>query len=322
MFGVSAAAALGSSELSAPLYVAWQLTNECNLACLHCIEESGPGKAFPDELGREQYLSVLNQIIEAKVPYLCFSGGEPMGHPGFWDLVERATGAGIGLKIETNGHSLVPRSCARLKALGVQSVQISMDGVTPASYGKLRVHGRWENALEAIRNLRAAGVEVEVNFSPTRFNVHEVGRAIDLARSLGAVGFYTGRTIRAGNAARSWDLIAPSEEQYAEYFATVRAKASELEGRMRVCFHELGLLEELKYRLDNPAAIFIILPNGKVKLINALPFVCGDLRRQTLREVWGGFQRGWRRPEVAGFVAELEKDPTAIRRIHEWVELN
>ena len=39
-----------ASDLSAPLYVAWQITNECNLACLHCIEESGPGKAFHDEL--------------------------------------------------------------------------------------------------------------------------------------------------------------------------------------------------------------------------------------------------------------------------------
>ena len=39
-----------SEDLGAPLYVAWQITNECNLACLHCIEESGPGKAFQDEL--------------------------------------------------------------------------------------------------------------------------------------------------------------------------------------------------------------------------------------------------------------------------------
>lgn len=39
-----------SGSLGAPLYLAWQLTNECNFACLHCIEESGPGRAFKDEL--------------------------------------------------------------------------------------------------------------------------------------------------------------------------------------------------------------------------------------------------------------------------------
>ena len=49
---------------------------------------------------------------------------------------------------------------------------------------------------------------------------------------------------------------------------------------MRVYFHEVGLLEELRYRLHHPAALLIVLPNGLVKLINALPFICGDLRRQ------------------------------------------
>ncbi len=48
-----------SGTLRSPLYVAWQVTNECNLACLHCIEESGPGKAFPDELSKEQTFDVL-----------------------------------------------------------------------------------------------------------------------------------------------------------------------------------------------------------------------------------------------------------------------
>ena len=56
---------------------------------------------------------------------------------------------------------------------------------------------------------------------------------------------------------------------------------------MRVYFHEMGLLDELRYRLQHPAALLIVLPNGLVKLINALPFVCGDLRRrQTLAEIW------------------------------------
>jgi hypothetical protein len=36
----------------------------------------------------------------------------------------------------------------------------------------------------------------------------------------------------------------------------------------------MGLLEELRYRLHHPAAI--VLPDGLVKLINALPFICGD----------------------------------------------
>jgi hypothetical protein len=56
-------AATTSGDLRAPLYVAWQITNECNFSCLHCIEESGPGKAFKDELNREQTFNVLRQIV-------------------------------------------------------------------------------------------------------------------------------------------------------------------------------------------------------------------------------------------------------------------
>jgi hypothetical protein len=69
------APAAESEDLAAPLYVAWQITNECNLACLHCIEESGPGKAFADELGEAQIFAILDQLMKHEVPYLSFSGG-------------------------------------------------------------------------------------------------------------------------------------------------------------------------------------------------------------------------------------------------------
>ena len=97
-----------SEDLGAPLYVAWQITNECNLACLHCIEESGPGKAFRDELDREQVFDVLDQLMDLDVPYLSFSGGEPMLHPLFFEMVECVCSKGGQLKVETNGHYLNP----------------------------------------------------------------------------------------------------------------------------------------------------------------------------------------------------------------------
>jgi hypothetical protein len=88
---------------------------------------------------------------------------------------------------------------------------------------------------------------------------------------------------------------------------------------MHVHFHEMGLLEELRYRLRHPAALLIVLPNGLVKLINALPFVCGDLRRQSLAEIWGNFQRAWCDPRVAGFIEDLGRDPNKTATLHQWV---
>jgi len=316
------AATPGSSEdLAAPLYIAWQITNECNLACLHCIEESGPGKAFPDELDEAQVFEVLDQIIEQDVPYLSFSGGEPMVHPLFFQMVEHVCASGAQLKIETNGHYLTPHNCERLATLGVKAVQVSLDGATRETFNRMRVRGEFKKAVDGIRNLRAAGVPIEINFSPTHFNIDQVGASVDLAYELGAYSFYTGRTMYTGNAVKAWRHVGPSEAQYAAFFATLRNKTEQYKGRMRVYFHEAGLLDELRYRLQHPAALLIVLPNGLVKLINALPFICGDLRRQSLPDIWDNFRRAWQDPRVAQFVADLASDARKTATLHQWVHL-
>jgi len=314
-------ASTGSSDLRAPLYVAWQVTNECNLACLHCIEESGPGKAFRDELDDSEVFEVLRQLMEGEVPYLSFSGGEPMIHQRFFDMVEYVCSRGGQLKIETNGHYLTGENCQRLAELGVKAVQVSMDGASRETFNKMRVRGDFDVALAGIRRLHAAGVPIEINYSPTRFNMHEIGAAVDLAHELGAYSFYTGRTMYTGNAVKTWRLLEPAEAQYETYFATLRAKTDEYRGRMRVYYHEMGLLEELRYRLQNPAALLIVLPNGLVKLLNALPFVCGDFRRESLSDIWARFQRGWEDQRVRQFVDDLATDPNKTSALHQWVTL-
>ena len=291
-----------SSDLGAPLYVAWQVTNECNLACLHCIEESGPGKAFRDELDEAQIFNILKQFMDHQSPYLSFSGGEPMVHPLFFKMVEYVCSRDGELKIETNGHFLTPDNCARLKELGVKAVQVSLDGATRPTFNRMRVRGEFNVAIDGVRNLHAAGVPIEINYSPTCFNVHEIGTAIDLAHELGAHSFYTGRTMYTGNAVKAWHKLALTEEQYVEFFETLHKKTEEYRGRMH-----------------HPAALLIVLPNGLVKLINALPFICGDLRRQSLADIWANFQRAWKDPRVAQFIDDLAIDPGKTSTLHQWV---
>ena len=314
-------AATESGDLGAPLYIAWQVTNECNLACLHCIEESGPGKAFHDELAEDQAFRFLEQAMDLEIPYLSFSGGEPMVHPRFFDMAAYICGRNGQLKIETNGHYLTPENCARLKTIGVKAVQVSLDGASRETFNRMRVLGDFDVAVQGVRNLHAVGVPIEINYSPTKFNAHEIGAAVDLAAELGAYSFYTGRTMYTGNAVKTWHRMAPEEEQYGAFFETLHRKTDEYQGRMRVYFHEMGLLEELRYRLHHPAALLIVLPNGLVKLINALPFVCGDLRKQTLGEIWGRFQQAWQDPRVAQFVEDLAADPRKTATLHKWVYL-
>src|SRR6185369_9364634 len=74
--------------LRAPLLVTWQLTRDCDLACLHCCTESAPGKRLPDELTREEALRFVADIVACEVPYVMLCGGEPMVSPHFPEIAE------------------------------------------------------------------------------------------------------------------------------------------------------------------------------------------------------------------------------------------
>ena len=73
-------------SFAAPTMVTWQLTRDCNLACLHCCTDSAPGKALPHELSRERALSLCREIIDAGVPYAMIVGGEPTLVPHFAEV--------------------------------------------------------------------------------------------------------------------------------------------------------------------------------------------------------------------------------------------
>ena len=68
-----------------------------------------------------------------------------------------------------------PRTARACSELGVKAVQVSLDGASRATFNRMRVRGEFDRRVEGIRNLRAAGVPIEINFSPTQFNIHEIG---------------------------------------------------------------------------------------------------------------------------------------------------
>ena len=75
-------------SLRAPLFVSWQLTRDCDLACLHCCTDSAPGKRLRDELDAGEALRLAGDIARAEVPYVMLCGGEPLVVPHFFDIAE------------------------------------------------------------------------------------------------------------------------------------------------------------------------------------------------------------------------------------------
>lgn len=306
-------------DLKAPLFVAWQINSECNLGCLHCCEEAG--HSMPDEMNKEETFRFLRQVIELDVPYVALSGGEPLLHPHLFEICEVIRSRGISLKIETNGEFIDEETAKKISRLRFRSVQISLDGATAASHEKLRLRGNWSKAVSSCRFLIKEGVNTEIVFVPTKFNIKEIGQLIDLAYSLGVYGVYTGKTMRIGRAARNWDILCPSDEEYEQFFATLNDKVAKYDGKMKVYYYPYDVIEELKYRLKYPSASLLVIPNGKVKLIGPLPFICGDLKKETLASIWEKYKESWSNPRVIEFTKELIADPRLLAASNKWEEL-
>ena len=77
------------------------------------------------------------------------------------------------------------------------------------------------------------------------------------------------------------------------------------------------IVTEIETRLESPQAMLLVVPNGKVKLLNALPFAPADLRRDSLETAWQAYRDAWRAPEVREFVARCRTEPALLRHANE-----
>jgi MoaA/NifB/PqqE/SkfB family radical SAM enzyme len=301
-------------EYRAPLFVAWQLTNRCRARCLACCEESGPDKAWRDELSAPEALRLARDIAAAGVPYVAFGGGEPLGVAHAWEVFEILAAAGVSLKLETEGSYIDDAAADRLAALPVQCVQISVDGATAATHERMRPGGSFASATAAIRRLAARGVKPQYVFVPSRLNLHEIGAAYELAGTLGCDTFVTGPLMRLGRAAHDWERLAPSQEEWADAVAGLRARARP---EVALSIYPWDIVTEMQTRLESPQAMLLVVPNGKVKLLNALPFAPADLRHQSIEEAWTAYRDAWRSAAVREFVARCATEPGLLRHANE-----
>lgn len=307
--------------LRAPLFVSWQLTRDCDLACLHCCTDSAPGKHLPDEMTAERALRVAADLVAAEVPYVMLCGGEPLRVPHFMAIAEHLGRAGVLLKIETNGQAFDAALAARLAALSIRSVQISLDGDTQEVYARQRPGASLARAHAACRAVRGAGLPLEITFAPTRQNIHQVAAVIDRARELGAFRFNTGQLMHIGRAARLWHKIEPSAADYQAFRTVLRLEAARIDQTLQICYEPFSVQAGLQDNLDTPPATLLVLPNGLVKVAGAVGCVCGDLRRMTLAEVWESYRAAWHNETVIAAIRRGIADDNAHAEANNWTSI-
>ena len=170
-------------KLNIPLSVQLDLTYRCNERCIHCyLDHDDHG-----EMNTAEIKGLLDQMADAGVFFLTISGGEIMMRKDFFEILEHAHARTFSIKLKTNGVLIRKKEAERIRALGVESVQISVYSHRAEVHDAItKMPGSFRQTIEAVRLLRTVGLHV------TMANVLMVQNAQDypgvraLANELGA----------------------------------------------------------------------------------------------------------------------------------------
>ena len=177
-------------RFSAPLIVVWNFTNQCNLRCRHCYQDS-EHERLGDELTLAEKLDLVDQMGETYVPMIAFAGGEPTVSKDLLPVLRRCQGYGIHTTLATHGGTMTPRLAARLAEAGVRYVEISLDSVDPAKHDAFRGQpGMWHRTVEGMGNVvKQEGMRLGVAMCIHQGNFDEAEDMLRFAVDMGASCF-------------------------------------------------------------------------------------------------------------------------------------
>jgi len=279
------------------------VTYRCNLSCRFCYagctcrsstsvdEGAGVCSKWPSEMTLEEIRRVLQVIRhDAQVPSVSLTGGEPALRTDLPDIVQAAKEIGLRVNLITNGTLISDALADELKAAGLASAQVSLEGGTAQVHDELTGHpGSFKRTLDGIERLRAAGFHVHTNTTINRINKESLEELVDLIGSLALPRFSMNMIMPCGSADSRTTI---SYTETAEIVRRVRRKA-------RQAGIEFLWYSPTPYCILNPIAIGLgskacaacdgllsIAPNGDVLPCSSLPEPVGNLLTQEFEGVW------------------------------------
>jgi SynChlorMet cassette radical SAM/SPASM protein ScmF len=158
----------------------------CNLRCRHCwidpSTERGPDKF----LSWERLKGIVEDALPLGLSAVKLTGGEPLLHPEFLEIVTGLKGLGLRVIVETNGTLLGPEEARVLKETKA-FVSVSIDAPFPEMHDEFRgVKGAFEMAVEGAGYLKEQGIPFQLISCLYRANAHLLPKMAGFARELGA----------------------------------------------------------------------------------------------------------------------------------------
>jgi Fe-coproporphyrin III synthase len=158
-----------------------ELTASCNLRCRYCYFFNNPAVTYHD-LPTAAWLTFFDELGSLGVMDVTLSGGEVFTRPDLRELIGGVIRNRMRFRLLSNGGLIADEIAAFIAHTGrCDSVQISLDGASPATHDTARGAGAFEGALRGLRTLQRHGVRVAVRITVHRYNVHALDQTVAFA---------------------------------------------------------------------------------------------------------------------------------------------
>lgn len=207
----------------------WHITDDCDQRCKHCYIFSENNCKKLDSMNWEQLKQTFYNCLDFcemynRKPYFYITGGDPILHPNFWDLLELIHSYDIEFTILGNPFHLTESVCKRLKALGCEKYQLSLDG-TKETHDWFRKSGSFDTTIEKIKLINDAGIKSVIMSTVSSVNISQIPDIIDIAVENEATVFAFGRYVPTSDEKDTG--IAPLE--YRDFLDACHKKFTEYE---------------------------------------------------------------------------------------------
>jgi radical SAM protein with 4Fe4S-binding SPASM domain len=276
-----------------------ELTDRCNLACIHCYLAAGPkGSRI---LKTERVKAMLDDYFQMGCTSVAFSGGEPLLHPDWQNIVEYASNLGLRITVVTNGMALHQKNLDTLSAANA-TIALSVDGADEESHDAMRGSGSYNRIREALRLLASneAQARTIICFTPTKLNSGEFSKLTGDVSTQGFINFYISFLETRGRANGSGTRLSMD---VADQVALLKELVL-LNGCNPEIQIETGHLRYMFYRLfydwqpfgDPLETTLRVTPDGSVYLtayVDNEQFCLGNLQRSSLYDCWNSSRTWW-----------------------------
>ena len=196
-----------------------ELNRNCPLQCIHCSSNGMPGA--PEELGYSEIKNLLNEFVLLGGERVCISGGEPLCHPHFWDIIKSSVNLGIDTTIYSTGitttnNILTPINDDLAKFISNNSIKFifSIHGAAADTHDFITQRkGSFDITLESVAKLKRAEAIVEAHVVPTKVNINELPELTRLLVSLGIKKVSWLRFVPQGRGETNKHILSLSKKQ-------------------------------------------------------------------------------------------------------------